>query len=393
MNRDKIIHYLIGHPKVLDTGWRVLHVTLSICTILIPKKKTIVITSYAGRNYDDSPKALYEEICKRKEFDNWEIVWVFVNPERFIIPRGRKIKIDTLKFFYTLMSSKLWISNTGMDRDIHINQPKTVKIETWHGTPLKKIGIDQNNTAVGRRNRRLDNSTIRCAQSEYDREIFKRVFNAAEDSFLMCDLPRNDGLRFFSADKTKQIRSRLGIPEDKKVLLYMPTYREYDIDDRNQYYAAPPIDLQKWEAMLGAEYVLLVRLHYAVSKAMEIKDNDFVKDVSHYATLNDLYLSADCLISDYSSAFVDYSILERPMLCFAYDYEKYSRERGLYIDFNKEMPCKVLKTEDEVIECIKTMDYEDMQRKVTAFREKYAPYKGVSSSAVVDEAIRRLEIL
>ena len=367
-----------------------MHVIFSTCTVFIPKRDSIVITSFAGRNYDDSPKALYEEICKRKEFDDWEIIWVFVNPDDYIIPRGRKIKIDTPEFFHALMASKVWISNTGMDRDIYIVQPKTIKIETWHGTPLKKIGIDQNNTAVGRRNSKLDNDTIRCAQSEYDREIFKRVFNASEESFLMCDLPRNDDLRFYDANKIIQIRKGLSIPEDKKVLLYMPTYREYDIDESNHYFAAPPIDLKKWETCLGDQYVLLVRLHYAVSKAMEIKDNAFVRDVSHYATLNDLYLAADCLISDYSSAYIDYSILERPMICFAYDYEKYSRNRGLYIDFNNELPCSILRTEDEVIEYIKNMDYEEARQKVIPFREKYAPYKGKSSSVVIDEAIRRL---
>ena len=96
------------------------------------------------------------------------------------------------------------------------------------------------------------------------------------------------------------------------------------------------------------------------------------------------------MISDYSSAYIDYSILERPMICFAYDYEKYSRNRGLYIDFNNELPCSILRTEDEVIEYIKNMDYEEARQKVIPFREKYAPYKGKSSSVVIDEAIRRL---
>ena len=391
-SRERIINYLKVHPNVLNIGWDFLHIALSSISFFIKKKNTIVITSYAGRNYDDSPKALYLEICKRHEFDDWEIVWVFKNPEKERIPRGKKIKIDTWEFFKTLMSSRVWISNTGMDRDIHINQPKTIKIETWHGTPLKKIGIDQNNTAVGRRGNRLDCDTIRCAQSEYDREIFERVFNASENSFLMCDLPRNDVLRFSTPEQNRQLRNKLNIPEDKKVILYMPTYREYDIDKDNQYYAAPPMNIEKWERELGEEYILLVRAHYAINKALGISDNGFVRDVTDYPSLNDLYIVSDCLISDYSSAFVDYSILSRPMSCFAYDYEKYKAERGLYIDFNSEMPCRVLKTEDEVLRHIKSIDYKTESEKTAAFREKYAPFKGSSSKAVVDELIDRLRM-
>lgn len=387
--RDKIIGYLKCHPAVLWIAWDTLRVLLSTLSFFIPKDNTIVITSYAGRRFDDSPRVLYEEICNTKVFDDWEIVWVFVDPEKMNIPRGKKIKIDTPEFFYALMSSKVWISNTGMDRDIHIFQPKTIKIETWHGTPLKKIGIDQNNTAVGRRRRKLDKDTIRCAQSEYDRDIFMRVFNASKEAFLLCDLPRNDALRFSTPEICRQLRKKMGIPDNKKVLLYMPTYREYDTDINKQYYAAPPINIDKWRKELGEEYVLLIRAHYAINKTLGIKEDEFVKDMTDYAVLNDLYLVSDCLISDYSSAYVDYSILSRPMVCFAYDYERYSTERGLYIDFNKELPCDVLHNEDEVIEHIQKMDYEAESKKTELFRNKYAPFKGRSSTAVVEELLSR----
>lgn len=390
--REKIINYLKCHGKVLNVFWGTLQFLLSIIATFIPKKKRIAIASYAGRKYDDSPKALYEEICRRKVFDDWEIVWVFVNPDDHVIPRGRKVKIDGLAFFFLLMSSKVWISNTGMDRDIHIKQPQTVKIETWHGTPLKKIGIDQNNTPLGRRARGIDHTTIRCAQSEYDRNIFQRVFNAAEETFLLSDLPRNDELRFSTPERQQQIRNELGIPKEKKVILYMPTFREYDIDKENNYYLTPPIDMDKWRRALGKEYVLLVRAHYAVNAALGIQDNEFTRNVTDYPSLNDLYIASDLLISDYSSAFVDYSILSRPMICFAYDYEKYVKERGLYIDFPTEMPSGVLKTEDEVLKYIKTLDYSVESKKTTVFRNKYAPYRGRSSVDVIDVLIKRLEL-
>ena len=388
--REKIINFLKSHRAVLNASWSILQFTLSTASRFIPKKKKIVIASYAGRKYDDSPKALYDEICKRHEFDEWDIIWVFVDPNQYKILRGKKVRVDTFSFFYALLSSMVWISNTGMDRDIHIKQPKTIKIETWHGTPLKKIGIDQNNTAVGRRARCIDSQTIRCAQSEYDRNIFKRVFNATEESFLLVDLPRNDELRNATFEKRVQARRTLEIPEGKKAILYMPTYREYDTDEDNNYYAAPPIDIEKWRAQLGDEYVLLIRAHYAVSKMLGVKDDEFVRNVTDYPTLNDLYIASDVLISDYSSSFIDYSILGRPILCFAYDYEKYAKERGLYIDFDVEMPSGILRTQDEVLNYLHAMDYDNEAAKTAVFRNKYAPFRGNSRAAVVDELINRI---
>ena len=77
-----------------------------------------------------------------------------------------------------------------------------------------------------------------------------------------------------------------------------------------------------------------------------------------YPVINDLFKVADILISDYSACIADYSILERPVICFAYDYDDYKSTRGLYIDFAKEMPNGILDTEDKVIEHILTMDYQ-----------------------------------
>ncbi|SEQ24145.1 CDP-glycerol glycerophosphotransferase [Lachnospiraceae bacterium RM5] len=391
--RSIILNFLRVHPRILNLFWRIAHILFMLIGLFVPlKANTMLITAFAGRKYDDSPKALYEEVIKRNEFRGWDIIWAFVDPDQFEIPVGRKIRIDTWSFFMALLYSRVWISNSGMDRNICINRKGTIKIETWHGTPLKKIGIDQNSGVLGnfKPNKKIDTTTIRCSQSEFDRDIFVRVFNADKNCILLSDLPRNDELLCFKDEDIIKIKKNLKIDNNKKVLLYMPTYREYLVNKNNQTFIAPPINLEKWKDELGNNYVLLFRAHYAVNAALNLVETEFVRDVSDYPYINELYAVSDILISDYSSAYFDFSILDKPMLCFAYDKEEYEERRGLYLDLEENLPCAISKVETDIIREINTMDYKKSCEKSREFHRKFAPYAGNASKAVVDELIERL---
>ncbi len=393
--RNKIVVFLKMHPEILQFGWSMArHVLNFFAKFTKIRSKTMIFASFGGRKFDDSPKAIYEEVCRREEFDDWELIWAFVEPDKYEIPRGRKIRIDTWKFFSTLIQSQCWISNSGMDRGIGINRKGIVRVETWHGTPIKKIGSDQNQNTIGGKRRIKDNrrneNIIRCAQSNYDKEIFMRLWNAKSEDFLMCDLPRNDALYRYTKEQIAEIRRAIGISDNKKVILYTPTYREYLIDENKDTFLAPPICWDKWKKELGYDYVLLIRAHYAVTSALKIKEDNFVKDVSDYPVLNDLYIISDMMISDYSSTFIDYSILERPMFCFAYDYEEYKEKRGLYFDLEEVLPCAVDRCEEEIIQRIVNINIEKNTEKTKEFRNRFAPCAGEASKCVVDEIIRRI---
>lgn len=382
---------------MLDTLWNMARSILDFYGIFKSiEPKTMLFASFGGRNFNDSPKAIYEEVCKRHEFDDWDLIWAFNNPEKIDLPRGHKIQMDSWAFYNALLTSQVWVSNSGMDRGIGIIHKGTIKVETWHGTPLKKIGGDENTGSIisekekkNIKNSPLDRSTIRCAQSKYDRDILARIDHATKDSYIMAGLPRNDELFAYSKDKCDQIRESLGI-NDKKVILYTPTYREYLIDKNNDIFLKPPMDINRWRKELGDKYILLIRAHYAVSRAMGIQDDDFVKDVSKYSNLNDLYAISDMMVSDYSSTFFDYSVFNRPMFCFAYDYEEYQEKRGLYVKLEDVLPCKVCKTEDEVLSEIEHCDYQKACGQTDEFRKKYVPNEGHASEAVVNEIEKRL---
>ena len=170
--RLKIISFLRQHPVILQTFWKIAKIILflfsKICRI---KEKSVLFASFGGRTFDDSPKALYDEICRRKDFEDWNLIWAFVEPDKYNIPRGKKIKIDTLAFFKSLLTSRIWISNSGMDRGINYSDNRIIKIETWHGTPLKKIEGEEKRRKINKG--KLSDEELYKLSPKYVEYIFK----------------------------------------------------------------------------------------------------------------------------------------------------------------------------------------------------------------------------
>ena len=226
-------------------------------------------------------------------------------------------------------------------------------LNTWHGTPIKHVGND----AEGRKDFDFSNVNLFCYASEYEKNIYIRAFKTREDAMIPTGLPRNDELYTTTTEEILEIKKRLKLPLDKKIILYAPTWRD-STDKGRTCSITPPIDANKWEIELKDNYIVLFRMHAYTNRLLGLEFNNTLRDYSSYPCVNDLFKVADILISDYSASMVDFSILERPILCFAYDYEQYQQERGLYMDYTTEMPSGILRTEDEVLKYIQKMDYE-----------------------------------
>lgn len=383
-----------SNPRLMDMSYRAARLCLIAADWIVPiKAKTMMFVSFSGRNYDDSPRALYEYIQKRNEFSDWIFYWGMSHPEQVIIDGAKIVKFGSFQYWRILLSCQVWIGNGGLDKGIELDRKNGIVVNTWHGTPLKRIEGEENTNQIlkeYRSKRPVDHQTIRCCQSEFDREVFARVFRADKNCFIMSGLPRNDSLLQYTECELARIKKQLGISENKKVILYMPTYREYLVNSKNEHYIIPPMDLKKWERKIGSEYCLLMRAHYAVTASLGVIDNDFVKDVSSYSPLNDLYAIADILITDYSSAMFDYAILGRPIRCFAYDLEEYENERGFYLNPEKELPCPIHRNEDELISSIVNIDVESDCIKTKQFAKKYLPNEGHACRAVTETLIMKL---
>lgn len=357
-----------------------------------PKK--ILFMSFGGQKYDDSPKALYEAMTQDPFFADYEFVWAFCSPENHPGVSCRKVKVDTLDFLKTALSAGVWINNSSVNRGLSLKQKETFELNTWHGTPLKKMGRDVAvNLSYSHKSKQRVETTIYCSQSGYDQEIFTRLFDTDKEHILISDLPRNDSLLKYEKPDLDAIRKQLCIPEGKKVILYAPTFREYDRTGFNSCYINPPINLEKWKSALGNDYVLLFRAHYEIVSVLGIRNDGFCFDVSSYPYLNDLIAVSDLLISDYSSIYFDYSITEKPMLNFSYDLKTYTEKRGLYLDLNDVLPCDINFTEDTLISEIKTLDEETYRTRTRVFKSRFCPNAGNAVNTVIGVLKKRLSLM
>ncbi|MFS0596016.1 CDP-glycerol glycerophosphotransferase family protein [Peribacillus frigoritolerans] len=359
--------------------------------IVKPEDNLILFISFGGKKYDDSPMMIYEEMIKDDRFDNYKLVWAFHNPKDFVIPRGRMIKTDSLEYYITALKARCWVTNSRVERGLSFKGRNTFYFNTWHGTPIKKMGKDISNNNKSFGSKAKWNVDIMTAQSKYEADIFSRVFNIERERFLVCGLPRNDNLATATKETKQTIMSKIGLPLDKKVILYAPTFREYERDKKFNCVIAPPIDFEEWEKKIGDEYIILLRVHYEVAKVLNVKvNNSFVYNVSDYPILNDLMIASDMLISDYSSIYFDYSILERPMLCYAYDYEKYIEKRGMYFDIRKFFLGGT--TEEELLDVIKDFSYEENLRLVRKFRNNYVENYGSATSVSIETIYKNIKM-
>lgn len=340
----------------------------------------IVFASYGGRKYDDSPKAIYQALIADPRFDKCKLVWAFMHPDDYKLPRGKKVKIDTIAYYKLLLKARVWVTNSSMLRGLGFEGINTFELNTWHGSAIKKMGKDtaKSNRSFHKKGKRSKNYVM-LAQGQYDVDLFSRAFNRPVDCFRVIGLPRNDELANVSKEAQIKAKEVLGIPPSKKVILYAPTFREYDRDSGNNCVMKPPIDMDKWKQHLGKDFVFLLRAHYEVVKTMNIKEDDFVKNVSNYPNLNELMIASDMLISDYSSIFFDYSIQGKPMLCFAYDYDRYQQERGMYFDIREELKCKTLDNEDVLLDEIINMNEAERSIISKNFRDKYIQEYGMAT--------------
>ncbi|ETT87165.1 CDP-glycerol:glycerophosphate glycerophosphotransferase [Viridibacillus sp. FSL R5-0477] len=334
-------------------------------------EKKIVFESFLGKNYADSPKYIYEYMVKH--YPEYEFVWSFNETNHDIPGNAKQVKRLSLAYYYHMATAKYWVSN--MRQPLHLQKREgNVFLQTWHGTPLKKLVFDMDEVYSANpkyKQQFYEQSRLwdyLIAANSYSSDIFKSAFKF--DKVMLEDgYPRNDTLYINNnSDYITKMKTKLNIPLDKKVILYAPTWRDDEFYEPGKYKFNLKFDLQKMQEKFGEEYVILLRMHYFIADDLNINGYEgFVYNMSKYDDIAELYLISDILITDYSSVFFDYSNLRRPILFYTYDLEKYRDQlRGFYIDIENEVPGPLVKTTDEIIDAVLNID------KVTIeYKEKY----------------------
>lgn len=371
-----IHHYSIFHflyRKVVAVFFRVIGLFLKT------DNKLVLINSWVGKKYSDSPKVLFETMLNDPRFKDMKYVWAFEHPEKFNLLQAKCIKIDSWEYFITALKAKVWITCVNIERGLSIKKKNTLYINTWHGAGTKLIG----NAPTGRNYYDLSCVNIMLVQSDFEKEIFIRDFNCRPESIRKIGFPRNDELFHLTEDDRNRYRKQFNIPDGKKVILYAPTWRDSK-DGGLSYRVEPPINIEKWKQQLEDDFVVLFRMH-PFTTIFNMKYDDFARDVTSYDNLNHILAITDVMITDYSTIVYDSSAAHIPFICFGFDYEKYYKERGFYYDLNKVYPGGVKHNEDEVIERVFAVIRGEDKEKYNAFRKKYIEAGGNSTEQVLNE--------
>ena len=354
------------------------------------KENCIVFESLWGRSYSCSPAAFYEFIIEN--YPEYECVWFLNDVDTPVKGNAKKVERNSEEYYHYLATARYFVYNANFP-SFFVKRDGQVIIQTMHGTPFKTFGLDVKDEMPTEKERmrvvkRADIWDYLVAQGEFTKKMAWRWFRY-RNNILETGYPRTDRLYVTDEEAAAGLRKELGISEDKKVILYAPTWRDLERFDME-------LDIEAMREALSDEYVLLIRPHYFVAEFYSVpEDGEFVFDGGRVSTIEDLFPVTDVLITDYSSVMFDFSLTGKPMIFYAYDLKEYTENtRGSYFDISKEAPGCLAQTTDEVIDSIKNIGtfYDIHGERIRAFCEKYLTYEnGRSSEMIFDKVFVRRE--
>ncbi|MEO3786652.1 bifunctional glycosyltransferase family 2 protein/CDP-glycerol:glycerophosphate glycerophosphotransferase [Actinocorallia sp. B10E7] len=334
-----------------------------------------VYASYWLRGYSCNPAAIYEK--QRELAPHIKGVWVVKKGGVKNLPEGVPYVIAGTREYLRLMARAKYFVNNVNFTDDPVKRPGQIYLQTQHGTPLKKMGLDQMDHPVSSAEmdfeqlvERTDRWDYLLAANPLMSEAWMRSYPGGY-KLLETGYPRNDRLVRVTPAEQAELRERLGVPEGKTAVLYCPTHRDYMKS------FSPMFDIKKFVSEIGDDFVLLLRAHYFYKvKDLGLPDGSII-DVSTYPNVEDLMVASDALLTDYSSIMFDYAVLDRPIVIYANDWETYKVTRGVNFDLLAEPPGAVAVDERGLAEVFRSGAYrEDAAAKHRAeFRERFCVWE------------------
>ncbi|MBA2768880.1 MAG: CDP-glycerol glycerophosphotransferase family protein [Sporichthyaceae bacterium] len=334
----------------------------------------VVYAAYWYTAYSCNPRAVYEAA---RELAPWlRGVWVVEPDAAASMPPGVEHVVAGTRAYYRLMArARYLVNNVNFPNDI-VKRRGQVHLQTHHGTPLKTMGMDLVHSPHSRKRMNFPRLMKRVARWDYSvsqnvftSEQWERVYPSGTYRSIETGYPRNDVLATATRDHVARTRAALGLRPEQTSVLYLPTHREYHPG------YVPQLDPARLADALGEDHVLLMRAHYFYRDQATVDPTppERVLDVSGHPRIEDLYLAADVLVTDYSSAMFDYAVLDRPVVIYAPDWEEYRTLRGTTFDLMAEPPGAVATTEaalTEVLASRAAWDHASTERR-RAFRERF----------------------
>ncbi|MHC0433386.1 bifunctional glycosyltransferase/CDP-glycerol:glycerophosphate glycerophosphotransferase [Streptomyces sp. O3] len=348
-----------------------------------------LFSAYWSRGYACNPAAIDAELARQAP--HVRRLWAVKAEEAHKVPDGVDTVLVGSRDYWTALARATYLVNNVNFSDRVVKREGQIHLQTHHGTPLKTMGLDQRKFPASTQMdfeallERCDRWDYSLTSNQFSTTVWERVYPCSYVS-LETGYPRNDVLINSGAADVALARRELGLAEGAKAFLYMPTHREY------QSGFTPRLDLARLAEQLGEDVTLLVRGHYFYKpspRLAELQAAGRIVDVSGHPDVERLYLAADCLITDYSSAMFDYANLDRPIVIFADDWDTYSAVRGTYFNLLEEPPGAVATTQDELTELLRSGGWcaADAGELRAAFRRRFCEF---DDGRAAERVVRRV---
>ncbi|WP_406338536.1 CDP-glycerol glycerophosphotransferase family protein [Streptomyces sp. NBC_00649] len=337
-----------------------------------------VFSAYWDRGMACNPAAIAAKVTELAP--RVHQVWVVSAAHAPLLPPGTDHVVPGSRRYWEVMARAAYLVNNVNFPNAVVKRPEAVHVMTHHGTPLKRMGLDQIEYPTASKGlnfrqllARVDKWDYSVTSNSHSTRTWERAYPAHYVP-LEYGYPRNDVFYRATAADIRAVRDRLGIAPGRRAVLYAPTHRDYEAS------WTPRLDLATLAERLGDDTVLLVRGHYfyggAASPLAELRRSGRVIDVSTYDPVEDLCLAADVLVTDYSSIMFDYANLDRPIVVYADDWEMYAKTRGVYFDLIAEAPGPVARTQDELTEILMAGAWRDEAsgKARAAFRRRFCEF-------------------
>lgn len=357
------------------------------------KKNKIFLFSYYGSQYGCNPKYISEYIIKNYPNDKFDLVWAFNDiSSKEHIQGVRKVKIMTLKYFYELCTSKVIITNF-RTVDMFKKRKNQYYIQTWHSSlRLKQIEKDAENSLPEHYIKMAKEDSKKCdlllSGCKYSTDIFKRAFWYNGEIFEH-GTPRNDLLAKVDEQYKANIKKKLNIANDAKLVLYAPTFRKND--DLEVYNLDYKEVLNSLKLKFGGDWRFCVKLHpHLISKSEQLNYGDDVLDLTKYDDIQELLAISDVLISDYSSLMFDFGLTKRPCFLYVPDLDEYTnQDRKLYFDI-EQLPFINTKSSTNLVTEIRMFDKDIYNKDLNVFLDSIGSFENGDSCEKLVERISKV---
>ena len=357
----------------------ILYIVLGFIYILIYffkiDENKITFISYKTDRLEGNFKLISNNLSTNKDYKK---VYLFMKYENNLVGNF-KYFINCIKQVYHINTSKIVILDYNNYVVSNFKKKAVKVIQVWHATgAIKQFGNDIE------REYRIRNYDYVLSTSEIWKKPYSTAFNVSEEQVIPLGIPKTDNL--FSKSRMKKyhdyVMKKYPQIKGKKVVLYAPTFRGDPINNIKY----QEVELKYIAEQLGDEYILMYKLHPWFGDKNVGESENVINANSE--NINRLFSVTDYLITDYSAIIFDYAILNKPVLFLVPDLEEYKKERGMYIDYEKEMPGPICFNENEVIDAIKDDKFDLI--KIRNFSKRYFKYTDGKSTERVCEFIENL---